>query len=106
MAQDRSLKLWDLRGGTAGPASQPRLLHNFGGYKHAVSGVTVHLGTAVSCSRGKVALTPLAPPYAPEVGYADVMVRVYTPTVEDSGISNILWLDTVVCLHGKPAENL
>lgn len=74
LVQDCSLKLWDLRGGSGAAAAtspfaaaQPSLLHMFGGYKHAVSGVTVHRGTAICCSRGKVALTSLAPPHAAEV---------------------------------------
>ena len=73
LRQDRSLRLWDLRAcGRSGPpgpraATQPGLLHSFGGYRHAVAAVTVHVGTALSCSRGKVALTSLAPPHAAEV---------------------------------------
>jgi len=73
--QDRTLKLWDLRrlsGGFSGSTASaavgaPGLLHTFGGFKHGVSGCTVHLGTAICRSRGKVALTPLAPPFAAEV---------------------------------------
>lgn len=73
LRQDRSLRLWDLRvcSGSQPPsppaATQPSLLHSFGGYRHAVAAVTVHAGTALSCSRGKVALTSLAPPHAAEV---------------------------------------
>jgi hypothetical protein len=76
------MKLWDLRAcsGSAHQlgsptATQPGLLHRFGGFKHAVTAVTVHRGTAISCSRGKVALTPLAPPYAAEVPYPKVLVH-------------------------------
>lgn len=72
--QDRTLKLWDLRrmGGDTGSAgaaaaASPALLHTFSGFKHSVSGCTVHLGTAVCHSHGKVALTPLTPPFATEV---------------------------------------
>lgn len=73
LRQDRSLRLWDLRacGGSGPPgppaATQPGLLHSFGGYGHAVTAAAAHAGTALSCSRGKVALTSLAPPHAAEV---------------------------------------
>ena len=49
-AQDRKLKLWDLRmlmdaDTSALPMLAPRCLHTFGGHKHSVTGCTVHLVT-------------------------------------------------------------
>ena len=73
------MRLWDVRrpGGTGGVGHQPwppatapalaGLLHSFGGFRHGVVGCVVHLGTVLTHSRGKVALTSLTPPFAAEV---------------------------------------